>query len=131
MPSMRNRSQSARVVNYWATLRSATPIFAVIDDHEVADNFAGGTPAASDPRFGGSPLGAGRVNESALYRTGLAAFQAYMPLAALRYGAVPGDDGRMRGAPDLYRYRTFGDDATLYVVDMRSFRDAPLARHRS
>lgn len=111
-------------VNYWADLRAAAPLFAVIDDHEVVDNFSGGAPAADDPRFGGP----GRVNQSELYRTGMAAFEAYMPLAVTRYGEVPGDDGRMAGAPDLYRYRTFGDAAALFVVDMRSFRDPPLPK---
>lgn len=113
-------------VNTLAGLRASTALFATIDDHDVLNNFAGGMPAADSRYFADN---AGLVNQDRLYRGGVDAFFAYHPLQTERY--APGaDDARMAGRPKLYRYRTFGADAALFVLDVRSFRDAPLERAR-
>lgn len=110
-------------LNTLADLRRSTAIFATIDDHEVTNDFAGGANASTDPRFSET---SGFINDTALFETGLQAFQEYNPIRAEFYGAV-GGDGRMDNERKLYRYRTFGDDAALFVLDTRSFRDAPIA----
>ncbi len=114
--------RAARGLNTLAALRAATITFATVDDHEIVNNFAGGAPAGSGVFAGETGL----VNETRLYQAGMDAFLAYQPLAIERYGA--GADARMVGRPKLYRYRTFGADAALFVLDMRSFRDAQLPR---
>ncbi len=38
--------------NTWGDLRASTSVLATIDDHEVTNDFAGGAPVNSDPRFG-------------------------------------------------------------------------------
>jgi phosphodiesterase/alkaline phosphatase D-like protein len=110
-------------LNTLAALRASTVTFATIDDHEVVNNFAGGAPANSNRFFAEET---GLINETRLYRAGLDAFLAYQPLAIERYGADAA--ASMAGRPQLYRYRTFGLDAALFVLDMRSFRDAALPR---
>jgi phosphodiesterase/alkaline phosphatase D-like protein len=108
--------------NTLAALRAATALFATIDDHEVLNNFAGGQPAAESRYFAED---SGLINQTRLYRAALDAFFAYHPLRFERYG--PGADAdRMQNRPKLYRYRTFGRDAALLLLDMRSMRDAPL-----
>src|SRR5262245_42863798 len=94
----------------------------MIDDAEVRNDFAGGAPPASDPRFAGQ---AGDfINETALYATGLEAFNEYNAIENRTYSGT-GED-RFDGAPDLYRYNTYGSDAAILMVDARSFRDAEL-----
>lgn len=111
-------------VNTLAALRASTALFVTIDDHEVLNNFAGGALAQRDHRF---PEETGRINDAQLYEDALQAFFEYHPLRVERYG-VRGDDGRMDGEYKLYRFRTFGRDAALFLLDGRSFRDLPLAR---
>lgn len=112
--------------NELARLRAAAPLFAVFDDHEVTNDFAGGAPAQADRRFAETE---GFINDTALYENAIRAFQEYQPLAAEFYGLL-GGDGRMDGERKFYRYRTFGSDAALFLLDSRSFRDLPLARAR-
>ncbi|MFN8443257.1 MAG: alkaline phosphatase D family protein [Caldilineaceae bacterium] len=111
-------------LNTLADLRASTALFATIDDHEVTNDFAGGAPAKADARFHTS---SGRINQSVLYQDALQAFQEYNPIREEFYGPV-GGDGRMDGARKLYRYRRFGLDAALFLLDARSFRDLPV-RH--
>lgn len=106
----------------WSELRESTPFFATIDDHEVTNDFAGGAPTAGDPRFGETE---GLQNDAQVYEDGLEAFQEYNPLRDEFYGAT-GDD-RTAGERKLYRAQSFGDDAAMFVLDQRSFRDAQLA----
>lgn len=106
-------------VNAWADLRGAVPVFATIDDHEVTNDFAGGAPVASDPRFNGEDET--YLNQTSLYRNGMQAFFEYMPLRDTVYTGT-GDD-RMENRPKLYRYQTYGDDAAVFMLDARSFRD--------
>lgn len=108
-------------LNTWARLQAVTPIYALIDDHEVANDFAGGALAVSDPRFG---TATGLINETALYRNGLQAFTEYNAIEARRYAAV--GDARTDGRPDLYRTQHFGNVAALFMLDARSFRDQEL-----
>lgn len=111
-------------LNTLADLRASTALFATIDDHEVTNDFAGGAQAKADARF---QTTSGRINQSALYQNALQAFQEYNPLRQEFYGQV-GGDGRMDGVRKLYRYRRFGQDAALFLLDARSFRDLPI-RH--
>jgi phosphodiesterase/alkaline phosphatase D-like protein len=110
-------------LNSLAALRASTISFATLDDHEVLNNFAGGAPASSSRYFAEN---SGLINETRLYRAGVGAFLAYQPTVVETYG--PDADARMVGRPKLYRYRTFGADGALFVLDMRSFRDEPLER---
>ena len=108
--------------NFLADLRASTAVYATIDDHEVTNDFAGGAPAASDPRF--DPTGADFINETQLYANGLQAFHDYQPIEQRTWSGT-GDD-RVDGAPDLYRTQNYGDDAAVFVLDARSFRDEEL-----
>jgi Ca2+-binding RTX toxin-like protein len=94
-----------------------------IDDHEVINDFAGGAPAANDPRFGTTT---GLVNDTALYETGLTAFIEYNAIEDRTY-ANTGTDPRTDGEKQLYRYSLQGKDAAVFVLDARSFRDQELA----
>ncbi len=108
-------------INSWAEVRASTPMYVCIDDHEVTNDFAGGAPVGSDGRFDtrGSFL-----NETELYTNGLQAFQEYHPIRDEIYGDV--GDPRMNGKPNLYRFRRFGQDAAIFLLDARSFRDEAL-----
>jgi phosphodiesterase/alkaline phosphatase D-like protein len=108
-------------LNTWRDARASTALLATIDDHEVINDFAGGAPVASDPRFS-EP---GRfINETQRYRDGLQAFFDYMPIRDTRYGRT--GDARTTGKPRLYRARLQGNAAMTILLDNRSFRDAPL-----
>jgi 3-phytase/alkaline phosphatase D len=107
--------------NSWSELQASTSILATIDDHEVINDFSGGAPLTSDPRFGD---GEGLINDSILYENGLQAFQEYNAIRDEFYGDT-GDD-RTAGERKLYRYQTYGSDAAAIVLDNRSFRDRPL-----
>src|SRR5262249_50767461 len=107
-----------------ADLRGSTAVLAVIDDHEVTNDFAGGAPAASDPRFNDTTPGR-LINDTALFDNGLQAFQEYNPVRDEVYGATRG--ARTAGERKLYRFSTYGQDAAVFVLDARSFRDQELA----
>ncbi len=106
----------------WIDARASTPLLAVIDDHEVANDFAGGAPVDSDSRFDDT---VDLINETQLFQNGLQAFQEYNPLRDEVYGDT--GDSRTAGKRKLYRFRTFGQDATVIILDARSFRDEPLS----
>jgi alkaline phosphatase D len=109
-------------LNALSDLRATTASFAVIDDHEVTNDFAGGAPASSDPRFAGE--NGAFINETELFGNGVQTFIDYQPIRDLLYGAT--GDSRTAGKRDLYRVRLFGSDAALFLLDARSFRDRPL-----
>jgi len=109
-------------LNTLADLRRSTAIFAMADDHEVTNDYAGGAGVATDPRFAET---SGLINDAALFEIGLQAFHEYNPIRHEFYGTV-GGDGRMDNERKLYRYRTFGKDAALFVLDTRSFRDVAI-----
>jgi phosphodiesterase/alkaline phosphatase D-like protein len=118
--------------NSFADLRSSTSTFAIIDDHEVTNDFAGYNTVANDARFTFSNTGtavdpATRLNKTDLYNNGLQAFQEYHPLAPKTYSVSGADADRFNGVANLYRTQRFGNDAQLFVTDLRSFRDTELA----
>jgi phosphodiesterase/alkaline phosphatase D-like protein len=109
-------------VNSFAELRASTSWFATIDDHEVTNDFAGGAAPSSDPRFAG--MGGNFINETTLFQNGMQAFQEYNPMREEVYSGT--GEARFDGKPKLYRERTFGQDAAMFVLDARSFRDEAL-----
>ncbi len=109
--------------NTLADLRGSTALFVTIDDHEVVDDFSGGAPAGDDIRFAETT---GLINDTQRYENGLAAFSEYNPIGVETYGPIS-NDVRVDGEHKLYRYRTFGSDAALFVLDARSFRDGPVS----
>jgi 3-phytase/alkaline phosphatase D len=113
-------------LNAWGELRAATAVLATIDDHEVLNDFAGGasrTSATQNPLFGG--YSGERVNDTELFENALRAFQEYNPVREERYGDT--GDPRTANKRKLYRYRQYGADAAVFVLDTRSFRDEPVA----
>ena len=109
--------------NTLADLRSSTVLYATLDDHEVVDDFSGGAPAGDDIRFEETT---GLINDTRRFENGLSAFEEYNPIGVESYGRMDNDE-RMDGEHKLYRYRTFGSDAALFVLDARSFRDGPVS----
>ncbi len=119
-----NEALSARYgLNVWADARASTSILAMIDDHEVTNDFSGGAPPAGNPKFDRNGQ---FINETNLYKAGLQAFIEYMPIAAETYSHT--GDPRLDGKPKLYRARTYGNDAIVILTDARSFRDEPVSR---
>jgi len=117
-----NEVYSARFgLNLWAGLQATTPIYAMIDDHEVMNDMAGGAPAVGDPRF---PETTGLINQTRMFTNGLRAFSEFNAIADRRYAVV--GDPRTDGRIDLYRERRYGDVAAIFMVDARSFRDQEL-----
>ena len=108
-------------LNALGDLRASTVFIPMIDDHEIANDFAGGAPAGSDERFGGGDV---LINESPLFLTGILAFEEYNPIQALRYDTP--EDPRTHGKAKLYRTRRYGDDAAIFLLDARGFRDEEL-----
>jgi phosphodiesterase/alkaline phosphatase D-like protein len=111
-----------RGLNSLGELRASTAVFAMWDDHEITNDFAGGAPPASDPRFSSYP--GAYINETPLFATGLEVFQEYNPVRRETY--PDSGDPRTSGKARLYRYRTFGSDAAMFLLDQRSFRDQEL-----
>jgi phosphodiesterase/alkaline phosphatase D-like protein len=109
-------------LNAFGDLRASTSILSTLDDHEVTNDFAGGAPAASDPRFGTTT---GLINDTTLYENGVQAFQEYNPIRDEVYGNT--GDSRTAGEQKLYRANTYGKDAAVFVLDARSFRDQELS----
>ncbi len=116
-----------------ADLQATTSILATIDDHEIVDNFAGGaapgdSPDAPDIGSSSDPLftdDVAFVNDTQVYEDALQAYQEYQPIRDEFYGAT--GDNRTAGERQLYRTQAFGSDASIFVTDSRSFRDAQLA----
>lgn len=108
-------------MNTWNDVHATTSILATIDDHEVANDFAGGASPASNPIFDKT---GNLANETMLYKNGMQTFAEYMPIRSMFYGET--GDPRTSGKPKLYRVFTYGSDATLFILDARSFRDANL-----
>jgi phosphodiesterase/alkaline phosphatase D-like protein len=61
------------------------------------------------------------INETDLYKAALKAWHEYNPIREEKYGAT-GDD-RTANKSKLYRHRTFGKDAAMFMLDTRTFRD--------
>ncbi len=110
-------------INTWAEIRSTTALYACLDDHEMTNDFCGGAPPSTDPRF---DQNGAFINETDLYHNGMQAFQEFNPVRDEFYGDTA--DPRTSGKPKLYRQRRFGTDAAFFMVDARSFRDASSPR---
>jgi len=107
--------------NGLANLRASTALFAVNDDHEVANDFAGGASPESDPRFDET---GDYINETQLWSNGMSVFQEYNPIRDEHYGDT--GDPRTAGKRKLYRFQRYGHDAAIMMLDARSFRDQSL-----
>ncbi|MDH3690980.1 MAG: alkaline phosphatase D family protein, partial [Gammaproteobacteria bacterium] len=131
--------------NYFALARASTASFVTIDDHEIINNFAGGahptsqvdTAECSKEQLGIGPFNVcfcdktkdppdancikQFINETDLYEDGLQAWSEYNPVREEHYGVTR--DFRTEYKRKLYRYQTFGQDAALFMLDARSFRD--------
>ena len=107
--------------NDLANLRASTALLACVDDHEVTNNFAGGASPESDPRFDQT---GNYINETQLWSNGMSVFQEYNPIRDEFYGDT--GDPRTAGKRKLYRFRRYGHDAAIMMLDERSFRDQGL-----
>jgi len=117
-----NEAYSARAgVNALGDLRATTAILAMIDDHEITNDFAGAAPPSSDSRFDDSGE---FINQTMLFNNSLQAFHEYNPIRDEVYEGT--DEPRTEGQRKLYRQRTYGQDAAFFLLDARSFRDEPL-----
>lgn len=113
-------------LNGLADIRRSTSTLAMIDDHEVTNDFQGYATVSTDSRFtfgGAAPTD--RINRTPLFANGLQAFQDYHPMEQRTYSNT-GTDPRTDGLPELYRSRRYGQDAQIIVTDARSFRDRAL-----
>ncbi|NJN88413.1 MAG: phytase, partial [Leptolyngbyaceae cyanobacterium SL_7_1] len=119
-------------VNFVPELYASTSILTTIDDHELVDNFAGGaapgdSPDAPDIGSSPDPLFTDDVefvNDTRAYEDALQAHQEYHPVQEQFYGAT--GDPRTAGERKLYRTNSYGNDAAVFVLDTRSFRDAQI-----
>jgi len=113
-------------LNAWADLRASTTFYATWDDHDITNDFAGGAAPAESPQrndiFGEDTTGF--VNDTPVFDAALQAFQEYKPLKDEFYGDT--GDPRTANERKLYRYNNFGSDGAMFLLDVRSFRDAPL-----
>ena len=118
--------------NVMALMNASTSILATIDDHEVVDNFAGGaipgqSPDAPEVYPLEPPLftdDVNFVNETHVYKDAMQAFGEYHPIRSELWDTP--NDVLTNGKPKFYRKATYGSDATVIILDARSFRDAPL-----
>jgi 3-phytase/alkaline phosphatase D len=119
-------------VNFMSEVYASTTILSTIDDHEIVDNFAGGarpgeSPDAPDIGSSPDPLftdAVDFVNDTQVYEDALQAYQEYHPIRDQFYDET-GDD-RTAGERQLYRANTYGNNAAMFVLDTRSFRDAQI-----
>lgn len=137
--------------NMLAAARASTAWYVTYDDHEVRDNFAGGAKAKSDDRFsiqdGRSlrddptdenglsddgrlaprgdlqPKCDALVNDTELFDNALQVFTEYNPIDPDERYNTPDSPCTTDGERRFYRYRTFGLDAAIMILDARSFRD--------
>jgi len=107
--------------NGLADLRASTALLACVDDHEVTNDFSGGASPESDPRFDQT---GDYINETQLWSNGMSVFQEYNPIRDEFYGDR--GDPRTSGKRKLYRFRRYGHDAAIMMLDARSFRDQGL-----
>ena len=107
--------------NGLADLRASTALLACVDDHEVTNDFSGGAPPQSDTRF---DQAGDYINETQLWSNGMSVFQEYNPIRDEFYGDT--GDPRTSGKRKLYRFRRYGRDAAIMMLDARSFRDQGL-----
>ncbi len=121
-----NETVSQRAgINTLANLWSSTPIYAVWDDADLIPNFAGGVAPTSSLLTQAIFGTEGEfVNDTPLFETALNSFIESKPLRNLFYGET--GDPRTTNERKLYRAIPYGQDAAAFILDVRSFRDAPL-----
>lgn len=112
--------------NFFGDVFRSTSVYVTIDDHEVTNDFAGGgligtTGEAEFADFFPGDDPNAFVNDATLYENGLQAFHDYHPISEQFYGET-GDD-LTAGERQLYRSQEFGQDAAVFMLDQRSFRD--------
>src|SRR5262249_47387759 len=118
-----NEDYSSRYgLNAWADLRGSTSVLATLDDPEVTDNFAGGVPPSSEPRFAGQP--GNLIKDTPLFQKGVQAFSEFNPIQDRRYSPV--GNPLTAGKSDFYRFNMYGRDAAVFTLDARSFRSQEL-----
>ncbi len=96
--------------NFLTVARAATNWFVTLDDHEVVNDFAGGSTSGDD-----------LYNRSQRYQDALQSFFEYNPIETTGwpYAVEP----RFFATPRLYRRLDHGRTATFILTDCRSFRD--------
>ena len=109
-------------MNTLADLRASTAVLAVIDDHEVTNDFAGGALRTTDSRFSADT--GTYINQTETFTNGVQAFLDYHPIMDVSTGAT--GDPVTANHRNLYRYSVQGRTAATFVLDTRSFRSAPL-----
>ncbi len=109
-------------LNTFADLRASTAVLAVIDDHEVTNDFSGAALRTSDPRFSADT--GTLINETETFANGVRAYLDYMPVNEPAYTGT--GDTTMDGRVKMYRFNTYGRDAATFVLDARSFRSDAL-----
>lgn len=115
--------------DFMTPVYATAPLLATIDDHEIVDNFAGGTlPGLSpdaplvnpnEPPLFTDPVPF--VNQTQVYADAMQAYLEYHPMAATLWAGT--GDARLDGRPQLYRHVTYGSVASVTMLDSRSFRD--------
>ncbi|MGE3182741.1 MAG: alkaline phosphatase, partial [Phycisphaerae bacterium] len=108
--------------NTLRALRESTALLAMIDDHEVTNDFAGGADPQTDPRFASDP--APFINETLFFQNGLTAFHDYNPIREDVWAGT--GEALFDGKPKLYRAVRYGQDAAVLLLDARTFRDEEL-----
>ena len=107
--------------NTFAKLQQHVSILSMIDDHEVSNDFAGGSPALLDSRFKEDVV---FINQAQLYRNGVQAFIEFNAIENRYYEEI--GDQLTDLSPDLYRHQHYCNLAAIYMLDARSYRGAQL-----
>lgn len=107
--------------NAYANLRASTGIYPILNTAAIRDDFAGGAAPASDPRFDNT---GNFINETSLYKTGVAALIDHWPSGVQRFGNT--GDPRTASKIKFERNIRVGKDAMFVSLDSGSFRDTPI-----
>lgn len=107
-----------------ADVRASTAWLSTIDDHEVTNDFSGGAHPSAHPLFAG--YAGAFIHETELFDNALRAFVEHHPMRDEYYGDT--GDPRTAHKRKLYRFRRYGRDAAVFVLDARSFRDEEIPR---
>jgi len=111
-------------LNPWANLQASTTLYGTWNDQNLIANFAGGeNPALSPQQFFFGTEGQ-LINDTNQFNIGLKAWKDYNPVGNQVYGET--GDPRTSNQEKLYRFQPFGQDGALFLLDVRSFRDALL-----
>src|SRR5262245_17956610 len=115
------RRGATRLVNGSAICSGASQTVegVAVQPNPQTHRFDGGVVCRASRHYGIPARSERSLATGILFNIGLQAFQEYNPVRAETYprSGVPRTSGKAR----LYRYRTFGDDAALFLLDERSF----------